>query len=224
MSRCASSSALAVAAALLCALVPLPARADDGCTLEGSAVLTRGGKPVSGTIVVAVEKVPASAWKQKPSTHRMLQQERQFVPRVLVVVKGDSVEFTNEDKEEHSVFSNSSTRTFDFPASRRGVSGVTTFMKLGPARIQCDIHSSMRADVLVVANPFHALTDAQGRWRITGVPKGPVTLRYWEPNGGEATRAVTCTEGTVAVGAVPLDEAPAPRLVRKTGEAYREYQ
>ena len=46
-------------------------------------------------------------------------------------------------------------------------------------RLACEIHSHMRGYIVVLAQPHFAPTDAQGRFRITGVPPGKHRLAMW---------------------------------------------
>ena len=198
----------------------------EPCTLSGKIELTRAGKSVDpgGIVAVYVEKVRANAFRTVNKTHQIVQSDTQFRPKVLVLLKGDSVEFTNNDKWEHSVFAPSTANAFEFSASKRGLTGVKTFLFPGKVRIQCDIHKKMRADVLVASNPFFALADAGGAWKISGLPSGDYTLVAWEPNGKESRVSVTNCTGPTAVTLPVLEEAPPPKLNRKLGGDYGEYQ
>ena len=60
------------------------------------------------------------------------------------------------------------------------------FDRPGIVRVFCDIHSHMSAFILVFAHRFFAVTDAEGRYRIDGVPPGTYTLVAW--NDGQAAR------------------------------------
>ena len=154
-------------------------------------------------------------------TAPMFQENRQFRPRVLVLHTGDSVRFENRDYFDHSVFSNSGANTFALDKSPKGVTGTRSFNTAGAVRIQCDIHSTMRADVLVLENAYFGEADAAGKWRISGLPEGKYTLVAWEPNGGKVTRQVSACDGPVSL---ELAEKVTPEQRRKSGDPYtREY-
>jgi hypothetical protein len=53
----------------------------------------------------------------------------------------------------------------------------------------------MSAYILVFSHPFFAVSDVNGRYRITGVPAGTYSLRVWSELGEAATRSVTVPEG-----------------------------
>jgi hypothetical protein len=67
-------------------------------------------------------------------------------------------------------------------------------------QVFCDIHSNMRADVVVVPNRFFAYVNAEGTFRLEGVPAGDHELTIWLPLRGERTLDVTVPEaGNAAV-------------------------
>ncbi len=196
------------------------------CVLSGQLTLqTPGGKPESpgGKTAVYVKSVPRTAWPQGPKTHPVKQLNKQFDPQILVLEVGDSVQFENQDKFEHSVFSNSDTKTFDLPRSTKGMTGSETFLEPGQVRLQCDIHQQMRADLLVVENPFHAEPDANGSWQIKPLPAGEYTVVAWEANGAKVTSAgkVRCA-GETKVQLPVLKQKPEPKLVHKDGSDYSD--
>ena len=49
----------------------------------------------------------------------------------------------------------------------------------GLVTLRCDIHEHMRGLILVLDTPCFTLTDAQGRFRLEGVPPGPRVLKAW---------------------------------------------
>lgn len=195
------------------------------CAISGTVELLRNGKKIEAGDQVAlyIDHVPAAAYKRVAATHDMRQINKEFVPHVMVVTVGDEVTFNNDDKVEHSVFSNADTTHFEFPASKKGLTGIHVFNDPGPVRIQCDIHSKMRADVLVVANPFATLARPGGSFRISGLPADNYTLVAWEPNGGETHLEVSCGTRPETVVRIKVEESPKPKLLRKDGEEYREY-
>ena len=195
------------------------------CAITGTVELVRNGKKVdaAGQVALYLDYVPATAFTRVAETHDIRQVNKEFLPHVLVVTAGDEVTFNNDDKFEHSVFSNSATKTFEFQATKKGLTGVQVFMDPGPVLIQCDLHKEMRADVLVVSNPFATLAKPGGAFRIEGPPAGAYTLVAWEPNGAETHTEVTCNGKTETVVHLRLEEFPKPKLLRKDGEEYREY-
>ena len=109
----------------------------------------------------------------------MAQEGETFIPHVLPVMKGDTVEFPNFDPIFHNVFSLSSTRTFDLGRYPQGSSKSVTFEEPGIVPVFCHIHSDMSAIILVLDNAWYAVPDADGHFSITGLPAGSHTLVAW---------------------------------------------
>jgi hypothetical protein len=113
----------------------------------------------------------------------MDQRNETFVPYVLAVPVGTTVDFTNSDRTYHNVFSLSKAKRFDLGRYARGQSKPVRFDRPGVVRVFCEIHSHMSAFVLVFAHRFFATTDGEGRYRIDNVPPGTYTIVAW--NDGE---------------------------------------
>ncbi len=192
------------------------------CRLAGTVKLQRDGKPVAkpSKLVAYVKDVPQSAWEPPKSQVTIHQRNRRFSESALVIVKHDRLVFVNDDKEDHSVFSDSDVDSFDFERSSKPQTGQRPFMHAGTIHVQCDIHAEMQLEVLVVRNPFYAEVDPQGSYAIASpLPAGDYELVAWEPHGGEAHAKVHC-EGPTTVPALTVDEAPARVLQHKDGSPY----
>jgi len=180
---------------VLLGALPVLADGEPGaqlCSFTGRVV----GKTEADT-VVGLEPVKGSPPlpPAQPTRHVMHQRSKTFLPKVLMVRSGDWVEFENDDADWHSVFSASRVATFNFPESTKGTSGKWHFMHPGLARIQCNIHSNMRADVFVFGSPYWAKVDADGTWRIDA-PEGAWRVVVNDVNGSRVDQHVSgCVTG-----------------------------
>jgi len=80
-------------------------------TLEVSVTDTEG-RPVE-RVAIYVTAVNAAPEKLRTPTAVMDQQDKQFVPHMLVVQTGTSVEFPNHDDVSHHVYSFSRAKSFE---------------------------------------------------------------------------------------------------------------
>ena len=114
-----------------------------------------------------------------------------FVPRVVVVPVGGTVEFLNSDRLLHNLHSVSKDNPEFNGTQPRNRTIPVTFSKPEVVTITCDLHSWMKSWVVVAEHPFYAVTDAAGGYRIGNVPPGKYRLRMWQEALGQTTREVT---------------------------------
>jgi len=81
--------------------------------------------------------------------YRVGQKDKQFTTDELVLKKGDTVVFGNDDPFFHNVFSLSSTKTFDLGSYPKGDSKSVVFSEAGEVEVECAIHPSMRLKIKV---------------------------------------------------------------------------
>jgi plastocyanin len=130
--------------------------------------------------VVYLDPAPRGAFdaREEPRA-RMDQKHETFVPHVLAIPAGTTVDFPNSDHTYHNVFSLSKTKSFDLGRYAVGRSKAVRFDRPGIVRVFCDIHSHMSAFILVFAHRYFAVTDAEGLYRIESVPPGTYTVMTW---------------------------------------------
>jgi len=119
------------------------------------------------------------------STSLPMKQVRQkdltFVPSLLPVRVGTTVEFPNLDDTYHNIFSYSPAKRFDLGRYRQDERPIPAqvFDKPGLVILRCDIHEHMRGLILVLNTPYFVMTDTAGHFRLDGLPAGHYTLKAW---------------------------------------------
>jgi plastocyanin len=141
--------------------------------------------------VVFLESAPRGAFEQDGARARMDQRHEAFVPHVLAITTGTTVEFPNSDPFFHNVFSLSKTKSFDLGRYPAGKSRAVRFDRPGIVQVFCEIHSHMSAYILVFAHRFFSLTDAAGTYRLEQVPPGTYTVVVWYAGNVRESRQVT---------------------------------
>jgi plastocyanin len=211
---------------LMAALAAAPALAAKGTVVRGRILLETpdGSQPASrirhwdltqgvayliptggeGSSSVDEDLLADKADAVKPPVLVMHQKNAIFDPAFLVVAKGQSVSFVNEDKIDHNVFSFSKPKKFDLGIYPRGQQKTVLFDREGPVLIFCSIHEMMNAVIFVVPTQLFARTDAGGRFEIRDVPPGKYRLRTWHTALPEGQDYVEVTEVAVSEGK-PVD-------------------
>jgi plastocyanin len=169
--------ALACALALALQAFGLPEAAAARLDLRLVAV---DGKGIAGTVVVLrstnPNRPPAASTKGV-----MDQQNREFVPHVLIVPVGSRVTFPNSDSVSHQVYSFSPAKKFQFPLYRGSPNPPVDFDRVGVVTIGCNIHDQMRAYVFVVDGQYYGRTDSSGVWSAADVEPGEYAVQVWHP-------------------------------------------
>ena len=120
-------------------------------------------------ILVYLSKAPSAVADLSDAKFVMDQRNLTFIPHVLPVLVGTTVHFPNNDKVSHNVFSLSKTKTFNLGSYSQGESKKVLFDKPGIVVLRCDVHAEMSAYIMVMKNPYWAVTDRQGRFEIPDV-------------------------------------------------------
>jgi plastocyanin len=165
-------------------------------------------------ILVYLAGAPAASGEMSGVERVMDQRNLEFIPHVLPVLVGSTVQFPNNDKVDHNVFSMSRTKKFNFGSYPPGVSHSVVFDKPGIVELHCDVHAEMAAYILVMKNPYFAVTDNRGRFEIpdanylkqsgTNAPKdlppGKYVLKTWHEKLKTRKKSVVVPEnGDVTV-------------------------
>lgn len=148
--------------------------------------------PVDRRSVVYLDPAPQPAFDVRDEPRARIDQKNEtFVPHVLAIVAGTTVDFPNSDLTYHNVFSLSKARSFDLGRYAVGKSKSVRFERPGIVRVFCEIHSHMSAFILVFAHRYFAVTDAGGNYRIGNVPPGSYSVFVWNESLPLESRRVT---------------------------------
>jgi plastocyanin len=139
--------------------------------------VTVTGKAARGT-VVALEAAAGQAGAPLPPGVVMDQRGQQFIPDLLVARVGQTVEFRNGEGIPHNVYvTRGAGGAVELNVSTDpGQGHAHTFTQTGLYEVSCDIHPSMRASIVVVNTPYHAIAGDFGSYVIMNVPPGHYQL------------------------------------------------
>lgn len=193
MKRCALALALFLVA---------PAQAAEGTPGTVAGEVTAPSAKLRAGVVVYLEKVPGPF---RPSAEPAVidQAGMKFTPRVLAVLRGSTVAFRNSDPVRHNVFTPDGDK-YNLGTWAMGESKTHVFSKSGVYRQLCNVHPEMEAFIIVLDNPFFAVTDEQGRFKLQGVPAGSYTLKTWSEKLAVGTAPITVEAGQEAAPKIAL--------------------
>lgn len=175
-------------------------------------------------VLVYLENVPGTP--TPPKVHPEIRQiDKQFSPQLTVVVKGTTIDFPNEDKIAHNVFSVSRPARFDLGLYKSGTMKSVEMKRAGTVDVYCNIHPDMIAKVKVLENNYFANSGVDGSFHIDNVPPGEYPVVAWLANGDEARGKVLVTEGAVAEVSLDVTETTKREThTRKDGTPYGRYK
>ncbi|MDP6369205.1 MAG: hypothetical protein QF615_06320, partial [Planctomycetota bacterium] len=181
-------------------LKPLVIKPDaaKGCCTDGSTVdstdrsliVSSGGGIQNVVVTLTVPGVSAAAPVGK---HPMDQLKCRFEPHVSVVPVGTTLSFINSDTVSHNVHTYS---TKNDGQNKTIAAGGFYDMRVDKAEaitIGCDIHPWMKSYAVVTDATHWAVTDADGKFSLVGVPPGEYRLQFWHESLGKSKETVTVT-------------------------------
>jgi len=142
--------------------------------------------------VVWLENPPANAaWPAQSEKVEMDQNGCEFIPRVLIVPAGGTVDFLNSDRLLHNIHATPKLNGSFNRTQPKSRTIPITFDKPEIVRINCDLHSWMTGWVIVAAHPFYAITGADGQFAFDNLPPGQYKLQVWHERLGMSAANVS---------------------------------
>ncbi len=133
---------------------------------------------------------------KKPEESLLVQKGCEFKPRVLSMSAGSELVIRNDDPVKHEATGVQDFETiFKLSQHKQGMTDKVKLEKPGVVKITCSIHGWMIAWAVIPPNPFHSVTDGEGKFIIRDVPAGEYTLKLWHEGFGEKELKVKVQEG-----------------------------
>src|SRR5271166_2874013 len=189
---------LAAKAVLLSGAILTIAAVGRAGDIKGKVSVQGLKSPVN--IAVYVDGIPGKKF-DAPTEHVVVDQKKmEFIPRVVVILQGTTVDFTNSDPVGHNVYwpsiSGNKKLTHNLGTWPKGEKKSFQFNDLGVASLLCNVHPEMSGYLVIVATPYFAVTDKDGSFEIKDVPPGTYTLKTWSEDGKPTTQSITVAAGT----------------------------
>ncbi len=154
-------------------------------------------------IAVYVDAIPDKKFEAPKEPVVIDQRKMAFVPHVVAVQQGTTVEFLNSDPVGHNVYwpsiSGNKKLAHNLGTWPKGEKKPFQFNDLGVASLLCNVHPEMSGYVVVVPTPYFAVTDKEGNFEIKNIPAGKYTLKTWSEDGKPTTQAVEVSAATTTV-------------------------
>lgn len=188
--------------AMVIFLGALFALAQSASAGEIKGKVTATGMRSPENIAVYIEAIPGKTFPAPTKAVIMDQKNLEFVPHVMVILKGTTVNFLNSDPVGHNVFwpsiSGNKKLAHNMGTWPQGQEKSFTFNVTGVAPLLCNVHPEMSGYIIIVDTPYFAVTNKDGDYDIKDVPPGKYTLTTWSEEGKPVTQTVDVTAGTLA--------------------------
>jgi plastocyanin len=188
-----------VIAAFCCVSIATVMTAAAGGTIEGTVKVT--GLASNADAVVFIQQA-AGTFTVPAKPPDIDQRSMKFTPHVLPVLVGTTVRFLNSDPTPHNVFSpdHEKYNLGTWPQGQTKDHAFATCAKAPCVYVQlCRVHPEMEAYVVVLQNPFFAVTGADGHYKIDNLPPGSYALSVWHAKGKAQPKPVTVDASKPAV-------------------------
>jgi plastocyanin len=141
----------------------------------------------------------------------MTQRGKRFLPHILPIAVGTTVDFPNFDPIYHNAFSNFDGQIFDVGLYPPGTTRSVLFHREGIVRVFCNIHPTMSAVIVVLRSPYFTTSTKTGDFSIANLPSGAYRLhvfheRATQPTLDALTRTLDVTEGAAEAGVISVSE------------------
>lgn len=145
---------------------------------------------------------------------KLVQKNKTFVPSLLAIPVGSTVDFPNEDIFFHNVFSLSQPDPFDLGLYRAGASKSRVFKQPATYRVFCNIHPQMTAVILVLPTSWIVEANSSGAYQMT-LPPGHYRITAWSERSEPASAEVNVSAESIAVPDLALNESNYVELPHK---------
>jgi plastocyanin len=154
-------------------------------------VKTKGMKH-SGEVVIYIDKIPGKSFSPPKEHAKMDQKNLTFIPHVLPILSGTTVDFLNSDDVLHNVFTPEHCASkFNLGTWPKGEIRSYTFKEECTATMLCNVHPEMEAWVLTLETPYYTVSEKDGTYLIKDVPAGTYTLKVWHKKLKEQSVEIT---------------------------------
>jgi plastocyanin len=164
-----------------------------GADPKVSPALVVGANKGIKDVVASLPSIQKGKALGKPEKPPVLDQKScEYHPYAQIIPVNTTLEVTNSDDVLHNIKTSGGSKTsFNIAQPKFKRKLTVEFKNPEIVQVECNVHGWMHAIIVVEDNPYDALTDANGSFKITDVPPGKYTVKVWHSKLGEQTKEVT---------------------------------
>ena len=179
--------------------VAIKMNADPTCLKQTSGTQTQetymvgDGKALANVFVYVKDGLGNYAYDPPAGNVTIDQKGCRYHPHVFGMRVGQTLEILNSDPTLHNIHATPKGNS-EFNTGQP-IQGMKTEHKFNSKEImvpfKCDVHGWMNAYVGVLDHPYFAVTGADGKFALKGLPPGTYTIEAWHERAGAMTQSVT---------------------------------
>lgn len=142
--------------------------------------------------VVSIADITKGKKKIIPLIHPIIDQQRNiFIPHVVSILAGTTIDILNGDEEMHNIHTRSiKNQPFNLGTTyKQRISQKFDYPEF--IKLSCDIHKFAYAWIVVLDNPYFDITDKNGYFEINDIPPGTYKFQVWHEELGNLEKEVT---------------------------------
>lgn len=165
---------------------------------DAQDLIVSADRGIRNAVVSLLTPPPGVRWHLSGPPPQIDQNKCVFIPRIVVVPVGGTLEFLNSDRLLHNIRSKNIRLNRAFNRTQpRGRTIPITFTKPEIVQVGCDLHPWMRSWVVVADHPFYTITGDDGEFTLGNVPPGQYTLVVWQERLGSVTKEITVADENI---------------------------
>ena len=162
---------------------------------ESQKLIVNGTGALRNAVVIVEGVKRGKAMATAAQNAEIDQKKCEYSPHVQVMAVNGEIALRNSDPILHNIqfFQGDNSLFFNIAQPVQGQVNKHKLEKAGTIYVECAVHGWMQGNVVVVDNPYYAVTDENGKFAIADLPAGKYQIKVWHEYVGELTREVTVT-------------------------------
>jgi plastocyanin len=159
---------------------------------ESEKLLISKSGGVKNAVIMVMDARRGKAMPDAAKNAEIDQKKCEYTPHVQVMAVNTEISMKNSDPVLHNVqFFKGDDSLFNIAQPVQGQVTKHIIDKPGPLYVECAVHGWMQGQVVVVDNPYYAVTDENGKFSIADLPPGKYQVKIWHEYLGEQTKEIT---------------------------------
>jgi plastocyanin len=145
---------------------------------ESEKLIVNKGGGVKNAVIMVLDVKRGKPMPDAAKNAEIDQKKCEYTPHVQVMALNSEISMKNSDPVLHNVqFFKGDDSLFNIAQPVQGQVTKHVIDKPGPLYVECAVHGWMQGQVVVVDNPYYAVTDDNGKFSIPDLPPGKYQVK-----------------------------------------------